>query len=47
MEGNLKRKSGKDINVGGVFGEKVMEVVPVRGIEVRAEFCQKIPARCL
>lgn len=47
MEGDLYRKSSKEVDVAGVCGEEVAEVVPVRGMEMRAEFRQKIITRCL
>lgn len=44
IEGEFNGKSGEEIDVSGVCGDEAVEVVPVGGIEMRAESRQKIVA---
>lgn len=47
LEGKFDWKSCEEVDVAGVCGEEMVEVVPVRGIEMRAELRQEIATRCL
>lgn len=47
LEGKFDWKSCDEVDVAGVCGQEMVEVVPVRGMEMQAELSQKIATGCL